>query len=300
MLRITLRESRGQQIRRELDDVVNGTDYGASIEQADDDPTIARAKGLEIDDVVNGTDYGASVEQADNDPTVARAKGLEIDYKEHDDEEQEETDNKKKYSDGKTVHEWDDGTKEEIYRKNGKWHREDGPAVIRYDEFGRIDAKSYYINGKHLSETAFERLERIKKGLPPEEPKIWDEYSRGKLRYRRYMVDDEFHNTNGPAFISYYDDGSIKSEIYSKYNTMHRIDGPARIFYDHNGKITLEQFFIDGKRTQSPTDPRFANLDLADNKPPQKTDDKELGNRAKGLELNEKLNIIRETFKRLL
>ena len=44
--------------------------------------------------------------------------------------------------------------------KNGKLHREDGPAVIRFDEY-----KSWWINGQFInckSQEEFERLLKLK------------------------------------------------------------------------------------------------------------------------------------------
>ena len=40
--------------------------------------------------------------------------------------------------------------KSEYYRLNGLLHREDGPAVIRYDKNGQIESQSYWINGEEI------------------------------------------------------------------------------------------------------------------------------------------------------
>jgi antitoxin component YwqK of YwqJK toxin-antitoxin module len=37
---------------------------------------------------------------------------------------------------------------EEWLDKDGEFHREDGPAYIRYNENGNIDLEDYYLNGK--------------------------------------------------------------------------------------------------------------------------------------------------------
>ena len=39
----------------------------------------------------------------------------------------------------------------ETYCQNGRWHREDGPAVIEYDEKGNVVTEEYYLKGQLVS-----------------------------------------------------------------------------------------------------------------------------------------------------
>lgn len=187
MIRIVLKESRADQLRRELDNTINGTDYGASIDQADSDPTIARAKGLEIDDIEEGP------------PSFE------------------------------------------------KRHSERQPEI---EDFGYGKSVSY--------KNSDGDLHRI--GLPA----YFFIFSNGKIALEEYYKNGQPHNDAGPSLIEYDEHGQIKKQM----------------FYLNGHRLTPEQF-----KSQRATDPRFSGLDLADNQPPQKTDDTELGNRAKGLEV---------------
>ena len=40
----------------------------------------------------------------------------------------------------------------EVYLLNHKWHREDGPAYIKYCENGEITRKEYWINGEYITD----------------------------------------------------------------------------------------------------------------------------------------------------
>jgi len=64
----------------------------------------------------------------------------------------------RKYKEGKyTIWKYDDGSK--VWRINGKWHREDGPANERAD-----GSKEWWLNGKRYTEKEW-RLEMRKKKL---------------------------------------------------------------------------------------------------------------------------------------
>ena len=49
---------------------------------------------------------------------------------------------------------------EERHYLNGKLHREDGPAIIYYDEDGKPFGEAWYLDGKPL---AIHQIEQIKK-----------------------------------------------------------------------------------------------------------------------------------------
>lgn len=299
MIRIFLKESRAEQLRREIDDAVNGTDYGASIEQADSDPTVARAKGLEVDDNPTAQPEKPEVQYYNNGQKMIEqyslGNGILV--------------RKNYYTNGKKH--------SEAYQLNGEYHRVDGPAYT-----------SWYRSGKKSSE--------------------------------QYFLRGQCHRVDGPAHSSWDDEGRKTAEEYRVYNKPHRTDGPAYLGWDESGELIYELYYLNGisfseerwleavkkinrdyldlsepaeeykftKNRKPSPDPRYASLDLSDNQPPQKTDDKELEGRAKGLEveppkapnaykftknrkpeeeqrykaleLDEKLNRIRKEFKRLL
>jgi hypothetical protein len=49
-----------------------------------------------------------------------------------------------------TSHQNTDSVFMEEYFRNGHSHRVDGPAIIKYDEAGGVDALHFYINGEFL------------------------------------------------------------------------------------------------------------------------------------------------------
>lgn len=320
MLRIILKESREQQLRRELDDVVNGTDYGAPIEQADKDPTVARAKGLEIDDQpIEIKPDGTKPSSVGYWPNGRkRYERYVVDYN------FQPTDDVENF----TV-----------------LHRVNGPALISWDQ-----------NGQKRSETwAFNDVEHRTDG-----PSHTRWYQDGQKELERFNFKGENHRIGAPAITTWNPDGRKSSEHFFKNGKRHNAEGPAVIMWGRHGEKEDEAFYLDDvffpkkdwerqvaklnrppldldeppkeykftKNRKEPSDPRFAGLDLADNQPPQKTDDKELGNRAQGLEveppkerdtykfsknrkspsdprfksleLDEKLNLVGKEFKKLL
>jgi antitoxin component YwqK of YwqJK toxin-antitoxin module len=46
----------------------------------------------------------------------------------------------------------------ESYYLNGKRHREDGPALIQYNENGNIKSEKYYLNGKKITKIKFDSM----------------------------------------------------------------------------------------------------------------------------------------------
>ena len=52
----------------------------------------------------------------------------------------------------KYVDYWDDGSMEYWALPSGKLHREDGPAILWYNEDGSVDDVGYWVNGKELTE----------------------------------------------------------------------------------------------------------------------------------------------------
>ena len=105
------------------------------------------------------------------------------------------------------------GTK--FYYKEGKLHRDDGPAVIYTDgsEFYYKDGKRHRDDGPAV---------------------IWADGS------EFYYKDDKLHRDDGPAVIRA--DGS---EFYYKDDKLHRDDGPAVIWADGS-----EFYYKDGKQHQ--------------------------------------------------
>jgi antitoxin component YwqK of YwqJK toxin-antitoxin module len=69
-------------------------------------------------------------------------------------------------------------------------------------------------------------------------------YQDGSIYRERWVVNDELHRLDGPAFIWYNEDGSIKNEHWYVNGKNHRIDGPANITYNKDGSIEQEQWWV--------------------------------------------------------
>ena len=102
---------------------------------------------------------------------------------------------------------YEDGTKKyESWKRRGKLHRTDGPAMIEYHPNGVISHKRYYINDMLY--------------CPP---------------------DDPFTN---PSHVMYYSDGTVAREEWYVGNMLHCLDGPAWKMYKSDGTIDREEWYI--------------------------------------------------------
>lgn len=79
-------------------------------------------------------------------------------------------------------------------------------------------------------------------------------YDNGKLRREYYLLNDKFHNPNGPANIYYYENGNVEYEAYYLNNKWHNINGPARIWYDESGNVSSKDYYIDDMRLKIRSD----------------------------------------------
>jgi hypothetical protein len=107
----------------------------------------------------------------------------------------------------------------QFWSKDGKRHREDGPAVVRIG-----GAEEYWLNGKQYTQEEFE------KKLDKADMLV----SEGVVSYLN--SNGELHNLNGPARI--YPNGVRE---WYKNGFLHRTDGPAVINTDGS-----EQWYLNG------------------------------------------------------
>ena len=85
---------------------------------------------------------------------------------------------------------------------NGKQHRTCGPADVKYRNDGiQINCETWYLDGKEYN---------------PNGPSTTKFYPTGEMQYEQHRMNDEFHNTRGPAVISYTRSGNITEEWYLK------------------------------------------------------------------------------------
>lgn len=72
----------------------------------------------------------------------------------------------------------------------------------------------------------------------------------------RFTKDGKLHNTDFPAYISYYPEGIIELQEYYFEGKKHRSpeDGPACIWYYPDGTINCQMYYFEGKLCGPPGD----------------------------------------------
>jgi len=121
-----------------------------------------------------------------------------------------------------------------IIETNGEevLHSKDGPAIIKYDDSGKIISIEYRLNGK----------KHRKDG-----PAYIEYYDNCKIMIEEYYINNEPHRDGGPAITKYYDDGTIFYEEYWNKGMVHREDGPAHILYEKETQQKIEKYIIKNK-----------------------------------------------------
>lgn len=86
-----------------------------------------------------------------------------------------------------------------VWRRNGRLHRENGPAFITINDDGEVVAESWFFNGMHHRTDG------------PAHVAFDDD---GTLRVEEWWVNDKKHREDGPAEIWYRSDGTIRNVEY--------------------------------------------------------------------------------------
>ena len=71
-------------------------------------------------------------------------------------------------------------------------------------------------------------------------------YDSGELRWEKWWLDGEYHNEEGPAFVSYKKDGSVWREEWWLNGKRHNEEGPAIIYYERDGSVIGKSWWLDG------------------------------------------------------
>lgn len=270
-----LKESRGEQFRRELDNAVNGTDYGYSSIKPGDDEATNRFKGLEIDD--NDTQENDTQENDTLENGVEMEKRLypngQIEFIQY-----RNSDNNFHRKKGPALIRWyRKGQKAyEYFYVNGRLHRTDGPAQTAWEGDGQKSSEKFYVNGK------------LHRTDGPAATRWWEN---GQKSFEEFSVNGRLHRTDGPARTTWWRDGRKSSEefyINGRSLTRQETDKIARDYLDLS-EPTEE--YKSTKNRKQPSDPRYAGLDLdGESEGMKPIDDKELETRGQGLDLDDAKN----------
>lgn len=117
---------------------------------------------------------------------------------------------------------------EEWTDSEGKAHREDGPAIIRYAKDGTVGCKTWMRHGITHREDGPAVIRRTEYGPTVE-----------------WYVNGELHREDGPAVIDYENDGVPFRQQWMQHGKHHRVDGPADIWGREDGEHD-ERWYIDG------------------------------------------------------
>ena len=74
---------------------------------------------------------------------------------------------------------------------------------------------------------------------------IYDAY--GKRQSESYLLNNTFHNEDGPAVINYYHNETVSHKFYFANGLLHRSNGPALIKYCAKGSLFIEKYYLCGK-----------------------------------------------------
>ena len=72
-------------------------------------------------------------------------------------------------------------------------------------------------------------------------------YNSGEIHTELWLLNDEIHRTNCPAYIWYYRSKRIGIKEWYMHGNLHREGKPAVIQYHTSGKISGEQWYLNGK-----------------------------------------------------
>lgn len=63
-------------------------------------------------------------------------------------------------------------------------------------------------------------------------------------KYEAWTIDNDLHNSNGPAYIDFHDDGTIWYEEWFIHGKLHNENGPARIRYGKDGAVLARAWYL--------------------------------------------------------
>ena len=135
-----------------------------------------------------------------------------------------------------------------VKRHKGKKHYAIGHAVIEYD--GIIPfKKEWYCYGKIKKSAIWTVFIRQNTWYFNDESYVTIVYfENGAIQHiYRYNSSHQYHCSDGPASITYFENGFLRNEEWYFDNVMHRLHGPSKTEYYENGQKLEEWWKVDGK-----------------------------------------------------
>ena len=85
-------------------------------------------------------------------------------------------------------------------------------------------------------------------------------HENGQKRSEEYFLNDQYHRTDGLAYIDWYQNGRKRSEEYSLNGQLHRTDGPAYISWYEDGQKHSKKYYLNGQEIKASSDLEFKKL----------------------------------------
>ena len=79
-------------------------------------------------------------------------------------------------------------------------------------------------------------------------PAIISYYPNGNISYKLWCANGKCHNENGPAYIRHDEDGNVAYKECYINDKLHNENGPAIIGYDEDGNIIRQEYWENGIR----------------------------------------------------
>ena len=119
-----------------------------------------------------------------------------------------------------------------IWRDNDmKYHKDDGPAVVKIFHCGAIRSGTWMRHGQIHRDGDW--------------PARMFFYQNGNIDRLEWYRDDQQHREIGPAVITYDIEGNIICMEWRRCNDLHRLDGPASVVFN-NGMVESESWYLRG------------------------------------------------------
>ena len=122
------------------------------------------------------------------------------------------------------------------WRRGGRYHSDNGPAVVGFYVAGGKAREEWYKHGEYHNENG---------------PAVVDFYVAGGKWREEWYKHGEKHNENGPAVVGYdeFNCGRVDYEEWYRHGKLHRDNGPASIsYYGDDGSTREERWYQDGAR----------------------------------------------------
>ena len=85
-------------------------------------------------------------------------------------------------------------------------------------------------------------------------------YDSGEKYSEVYMINEDPHREDGPAYTAWHKNGDIYKEEYYYHGMLHRLDGPASIYYSSKYNRLAHSYHINDRLIECNSDEEFKKI----------------------------------------